>query len=88
MCMIACVCVLTNHHISKREAEEYYVWAKESIQIVETIIKKRRLRLLGYLAGMESHCIPRQLLQGRKRSVDGQKLRWVDFVMRSRFQVI
>ena len=57
-----------------------------SIETLETMIRKRRLRWLGQVTRMEHHHIPRQLLvckfEGGKRSVGGQKLRWVDIVMR------
>ena len=60
--------------------------AKASIETVDTMIRKRRLRWLGHVARMEPHRIPRRLLVckfiGGKRAVGGQKLRWVDFVMR------
>ena len=56
------------------------------IETVETMIRKRRLRWLGHVARMKPDRIPRQLLvckfDGGKRSVGGQKLRWVDVVIR------
>ena len=49
-------------------------------------IRKKRLRWLGHLATMKPHCILRQLLvckfEGGKHTVDGQKLRWIDIVMK------
>ncbi|XP_062519350.1 uncharacterized protein LOC134194444 [Corticium candelabrum] len=73
--------------ISVREKQRNTdVRAKASIETVETIIRKIRLRWPDYVARMEPHRIPRQLLvckfEGRKRSVGSQKLRWVNVVMR------
>ena len=35
------------------------IWAKASIDTVDKMIRKRRLRWLGHVARMEPHCIPR-----------------------------
>ena len=73
--------------ISVRERQRNTVIRfKASIETVDTMIRKRRLRWLGHVARMEPHRIPRRLLvckfAGGKHAVGGQKLRWVDVVMR------
>ena len=70
----------------KQKQRNTDIWAKASIDTVDKMIRKRRLRWLGHVARMEPHRIPRRLLvckfAGGKRAVGGQKLRWVDVVMR------
>ena len=72
-----CLRIITG--ISVREKQR-------NIETVETMMRKRRLKWLGHVASMEPDRIPRQLLvcklKGEKCSVGGQKLRWVDVVMR------
>ena len=57
---------------------------KASIETVEAMIRKRRLRWLGHVARMDPERIPRKLLVCRlkagKHAVGGQKLRWADAV--------
>ena len=48
----------------KEKQRNSVVRAKASIETVETMIRKRRLRWLGHIARMESHLIPRQLTAG------------------------
>ena len=47
--------------ISVREKRNNDVRAKASIETVETITRKRRLRWIGHVARMEPHRIPRQV---------------------------
>ena len=53
---------------------------------MSTILSQRRLRLLGHLARMDDHRLPKKLLvsapAGGSRAVGGQKLRWNDLISR------
>ena len=53
---------------------------------MSTILSQRRLRLLGHLACIDDHCLPKKLLvsapAGGSRAVGGQTLRWNDLISR------
>jgi hypothetical protein len=62
------------------------VLRRAGCELVETVVRTRRLQWLGHVTRMERHRIPRRLLFGEldsgSRAAGGQKMRWKDAVKR------